>query len=194
MLSGISSAQGGAMIYQQPTGAEWLVVLAALVGPLVYAYKRHGDARMVALMAWMPLWLFVTRMALYRPITQRSWDYQWGITASYNDPLTFAWPLFVLAVYGPIWLFRRSPSKPGRSVGSAGGYDDYLQSPAWQQQRREAIQRAGGRCQVCNSSGPLEVHHRTYQRLGREAPGDLTVLCRACHARFHEGGRMPVRR
>ncbi len=186
--------QGGTLAYREPTGAEWLIVVAALVGPLVYAFKHHGRARMVALMVWLPLWLFVTRLAFYRPITHRTWDFQWAATALYDDPLTIAWPAFVLGVYGLIRLLGRSPSKPGIPVVTApGDYRSYLQSAAWKQRRREAIQRAGGRCQVCNSSGPLEVHHRTYKRVGRELPGDLTVLCRGCHARFHDGGRMPVR-
>jgi hypothetical protein len=29
------------------------------------------------------------------------------------------------------------------------------------------------------------VHHRTYERFGREDTGDLTVLCRRCHTLFH---------
>ncbi len=28
---------------------------------------------------------------------------------------------------------------------------------------------------------PIEVHHATYERLGREAVGDLLALCRRCH-------------
>lgn len=33
------------------------------------------------------------------------------------------------------------------------------------------------------------MHHRTYERLGRERPADLTVLCESCHQRYH--GVMP---
>jgi hypothetical protein len=183
------------MAYREPTEAEWLIVVAALVGPLVYAFKHHGRARMVALIVWLPMLLFVTRLAFYRPVTHPTWDFQWAATAFYDDPLTIAWPAFVLGVYGLRRLVRRSRSKSSGPVATApGDYGGYLQSAAWQQRRREAIQLAGGRCQVCNSSGALEVHHRTYERVGREVPGDLTVLCRECHARFHEGGRMPVRR
>jgi hypothetical protein len=36
----------------------------------------------------------------------------------------------------------------------------------------------------------LEVHHRTYERLGRERPEDLLVLCEKCHAVEH--GREPT--
>lgn len=65
-------------------------------------------------------------------------------------------------------------------------YQEYIESGEWMRRRREAIARALGRCQVCNALPPLEVHHRTYDRLGCEAPEDLTVLCRGCHGLYHE--------
>lgn len=71
-------------------------------------------------------------------------------------------------------------------------YDAYLQSDGWKDKRREALHRASNRCQVCNSQTSLDVHHRTYERLGFEHNEDLTVLCRECHELFHAGGRMPV--
>jgi hypothetical protein len=61
-------------------------------------------------------------------------------------------------------------------------YRAYLQSKEWKEKRRAAIERAGGRCQTCNKSNRLEVHHRTYERIFNEDPGDLTVLCCECHA------------
>lgn len=48
--------------------------------------------------------------------------------------------------------------------------------------RVKAIERAGGRCQICNSKNRLEVHHRVYPEvLGTENVIDLTVLCYSCH-------------
>lgn len=64
-------------------------------------------------------------------------------------------------------------------------YSAYLQTPEWQARRAEALERARHRCQVCNSGGLLDVHHRTYERRGEERPEDLTVLCRRCHYLFH---------
>jgi 5-methylcytosine-specific restriction endonuclease McrA len=72
-------------------------------------------------------------------------------------------------------------------------YATYLVSPQWRARARAAFQRAGHRCQVCNADrwfGPLNVHHRTYERLGDEAPGDLIVLCRHCHDLFHTHGKL----
>jgi 5-methylcytosine-specific restriction endonuclease McrA len=68
----------------------------------------------------------------------------------------------------------------------ASSYRAYIQSREWATRRRLAIARARCRCQVCNSPDWLEVHHRTYERLGCEDPEDLTVLCRDCHGLFHE--------
>jgi hypothetical protein len=69
-------------------------------------------------------------------------------------------------------------------------YADYLQTPEWQAKRERARDRAGGRCQVCDSEGPLDVHHRTYERRGNERDEDLTVLCRGCHELFSRTGRL----
>lgn len=72
-------------------------------------------------------------------------------------------------------------------------YQDYLQTSEWQQKRKEAYRRAKGHCQLCNNTGPLDVHHRDYSRRGNELSADLIVLCRDCHAKFHgkEGVNTP---
>jgi len=66
-------------------------------------------------------------------------------------------------------------------------YDLYLQTAEWKTLRRLKMESASHRCQVCNTdAGPLEVHHRTYERRGRERLDDLTVLCRRCHQSHHD--------
>lgn len=65
-------------------------------------------------------------------------------------------------------------------------YKDYINSPAWKIRRDFAIKSADGKCQLCNSGSEITVHHRTYERLGDELPQDLTVLCAACHKKFHD--------
>ena len=64
-------------------------------------------------------------------------------------------------------------------------YATYLQSDVWKTRAAEAKRRARYECALCTSSRSLEVHHRTYVRLGREAESDLIVLCRRCHRRHH---------
>lgn len=64
-------------------------------------------------------------------------------------------------------------------------YEKYLQTEHWRHVRILALERAGGRCQLCNKTERLQVHHRTYERRGEEKPEDVTVVCRPCHARHH---------
>lgn len=57
------------------------------------------------------------------------------------------------------------------------------------------LDAAGWQCEVCGADartahwqakgGSLQVHHRTYERLGAELPGDLQVLCPECHRSVH---------
>jgi hypothetical protein len=66
-------------------------------------------------------------------------------------------------------------------------YQDYLKSAHWQRLRRIALEKAKHRCQLCNVNNvQLDVHHRTYERLGCEYIEDLTVLCCTCHERHHK--------
>lgn len=65
-------------------------------------------------------------------------------------------------------------------------YESYLLSPEWRERRAERIRFAGGKCEVCCSPERLEVHHRTYERLGAELMTDLLVLCADCHGRFSD--------
>jgi hypothetical protein len=69
-------------------------------------------------------------------------------------------------------------------------YQLYLKSEHWRSRRLLALETAKHRCQLCNSTKRLDVHHRTYARLGNEAPEDLTVLCRRCHMMFHDNARL----
>ncbi len=62
---------------------------------------------------------------------------------------------------------------------------------------RESRKRDGCRCVLCNrgwrNGVQLNMHHRTYNRWGKEGIGDLTTLCRKHHAEFH-GVSLPERR
>jgi hypothetical protein len=84
-------------------------------------------------------------------------------------------------------------------------YAEYLLSGHWQTKREAALWRAQNRCQsplcrydyvrawtdeeisekLARGEYRLDVHHLTYERLGRESPDDLLVLCRDCHELIH---------
>jgi hypothetical protein len=71
-------------------------------------------------------------------------------------------------------------------------YRRYLASPEWRERADEAKRRFGGRCALCNASGPLEAHHRTYDRVFNEQPEDITALCANCHGGYHRWRRLPA--
>jgi 5-methylcytosine-specific restriction endonuclease McrA len=72
-------------------------------------------------------------------------------------------------------------------------YDAYLRTPHWRAVRRMAFRHHGRACAHCGDTHGLQVHHRHYDTLGREGPGDLEVVCTFCHeiadfARRHTDG------
>jgi len=65
-------------------------------------------------------------------------------------------------------------------------YLAYLQSDVWKKKRAQALTRADGKCEQCGDAQNLDVHHKTYIRVGgAELPRDLQVLCRSCHDTAH---------
>ena len=74
-------------------------------------------------------------------------------------------------------------------------YAEYLTTTGWTYRAWQAKDRAGWVCEVCGSDGPLQVHHLTYARVGKERDDDLLVLCDECHARQHgllDDGQLPL--
>lgn len=65
-------------------------------------------------------------------------------------------------------------------------YDDYINSEPWKLKSNKAKERAGYRCQGCNTPDNIQTHHRIYERLGDELDSDLTVLCDECHSKIHD--------
>ena len=70
-------------------------------------------------------------------------------------------------------------------------YKEYLNTKRWKDlaQKRKAL--VGNRCQLCNETGILHLHHRTYENLGCEKDEDLIVLCAKCHFSFHVNIKSP---
>jgi 5-methylcytosine-specific restriction endonuclease McrA len=76
---------------------------------------------------------------------------------------------------------KPTPARDDTPHAHSDFYAEYLQSDLWARVRTAALRRAGYRCSACGASRNLEVHHRTYERLGGEAWADLVVLCHGCH-------------
>ena len=75
-------------------------------------------------------------------------------------------------------------------------YYDYIQSSDWQQKRKKYYSsdlkkqfnlKNSWKCVCCLSDNvSLELHHRTYKRLGNEHLKDLVCVCRSCHQLIHD--------
>lgn len=68
-------------------------------------------------------------------------------------------------------------------------YQTYLKTHHWELARSAIFCRDHNRCADCGDSmeeKPLEVHHITYIRRGKENLADLMTLCRDCHQERHD--------
>jgi 5-methylcytosine-specific restriction endonuclease McrA len=64
-------------------------------------------------------------------------------------------------------------------------YYIYLQSPQWNIIRNQILDRDKHRCQVCDKTNELHVHHMHYKNIFHEQLGDLITLCERCHGVAH---------
>ena len=61
--------------------------------------------------------------------------------------------------------------------------ENYYQSDAWNNRRKEILERDNHECRLCGSMMGLQVHHKSYQAFGsgQEPDTDLITLCESCH-------------
>lgn len=85
---------------------------------------------------------------------------------------------------------ERTPTDERLQELRAMPYADYLQTPEWRRRREAALARALWICERagCECRYGLQVHHKTYERLGEELPTDLVVLCTPHHQEVHAIG------
>lgn len=73
-----------------------------------------------------------------------------------------------------------------KSTGRLGeAYKQYLQTPEWKLKRQQKLEQANYRCQKCERTASLEVHHLNYSRIPFEWDADLIVLCDKHHDQAH---------
>lgn len=65
-------------------------------------------------------------------------------------------------------------------------YRKYLLSKEWLDKRNELLKIRGNLCEICGKGGIIHVHHLTYDRIFKELPEDLQVLCENCHRKIHK--------
>jgi hypothetical protein len=66
-------------------------------------------------------------------------------------------------------------------------YQDFLLTEYWNLIRQAKLEISGSRCETCNTSEPLQIHHLTYKHRGMEHEHHetLIVLCDGCHKKRH---------
>ena len=67
-------------------------------------------------------------------------------------------------------------------------YRKYIKSEKWQYKRVEYFIKYKFRCQCCKKDfidSFLCLHHHTYDRVWKEKPSDLVVVCKTCHHNIH---------
>lgn len=67
-------------------------------------------------------------------------------------------------------------------------YDQYLQSEHWKQLKDKFYlsKLCKYECYACGSTKELNLHHKTYKRIGHEKLNDLVLLCEDCHKKAHK--------
>ena len=75
-------------------------------------------------------------------------------------------------------------------------YYNYINSYAWQAMRRRFwSSKLPKHCYCCGKSDiALELHHKTYKRLGHENLNDLILVCRNCHGNIHKLYEMRIKK
>ncbi len=65
-------------------------------------------------------------------------------------------------------------------------YEEYLNTSHWQDLRKRKLEsNSKYKCHGRNSRHNLELHHKTYKRIGHEWLNDVIWLCRNCHKEVH---------
>jgi len=65
-------------------------------------------------------------------------------------------------------------------------YNFYLSSPAWQEKRRNILERDNHTCLFCGTNTATQVHHLSYDNLGNETEFELISVCHPCHQTIHD--------
>ena len=66
-------------------------------------------------------------------------------------------------------------------------YSVYLKSEHWLEVKAKFyLRERNRRCFVCGDNRLLNIHHKTYKRIGMEFMSDLVALCRKCHEGVHK--------
>ncbi|SFE68105.1 virus viroplasmin [Paenibacillus algorifonticola] len=69
---------------------------------------------------------------------------------------------------------------------TAHNYNAYLKTEHWEKIKTFYFVFNSKSCRLCRSKRILNLHHKTYERIGNEKIRDLVCLCQQCHHKLHE--------
>lgn len=87
----------------------------------------------------------------------------------------------------PVKIIRVGVGVVSPTDNSWNNYSEYLQTLHWKKIRETYFNDPDTlkKCYVCDYGGNLQLHHKNYERLGRELLTDLLPLCKHCHKNVH---------
>ena len=113
------------------------------------------------------------------------------VFASMNDPrecfggeafsFTFAFGKQPIIAPSAVAAWDKFISAPMKYMA----YQDYLNTRHWERTKAALYTRQAKQCARCGSLVSVQVHHLSYDRVGREELSDLEPLCASCHALEH---------
>jgi hypothetical protein len=67
-------------------------------------------------------------------------------------------------------------------------YNDYLKTEHWRifKENFLASKSSKKKCYCCGNKNNLQIHHKTYKRIGFEKNADVIEVCDNCHRMVHE--------
>jgi len=64
-------------------------------------------------------------------------------------------------------------------------YNAYMSSEEWYELKKKYYLNNKKICKKCNCKKIVYLHHKTYERFGKEELDDLECLCNECHKQVH---------
>lgn len=72
-------------------------------------------------------------------------------------------------------------------IETSASHSEYIESDHWKAFRARAFTHYERKCYLCNTrQEPIELHHNTYERKGREKLSDVIPLCRKHHQLYED--------
>lgn len=67
-------------------------------------------------------------------------------------------------------------------------YLEYLNSNEWKKIRRQKAKEQNYKCEICGVEVKkgFNIHHKSYEHLGKERMNELLFVCKDCHKVVHK--------